>query len=148
MLGPEQTAWLKHQLRRSSAVWKVIAADLPIGLVVPDGAAFEGIANADPAAPLGRELGLADVLSFLKREGIRNHLWLTADVHYTAAHHYSPDRAAFGDFDPFWEFVSGPLNAGGFGPNALDKTFGPPGGVQGDPAAGEHLPGRGAPVRR
>jgi alkaline phosphatase D len=46
-------------------------------------------------------------------------------VHYTAAHYYSPDRAAYQDFDPFWEFVSGPLNAGGFGPNALDATFGP-----------------------
>ena len=46
-------------------------------------------------------------------------------MHYTAAHHYDPARAAFADFDPFWEFVSGPLNAGAFGPNALDATFGP-----------------------
>lgn len=126
VLGLEQTAWLKQQLRASRAVWKVIAADLPIGLVVPDGAtAVEGIANADPGSPLGRELDLAQVLSFLRHEGIRNHVWLTADVHYTAAHHYSPERAAFTDFDPFWEFVAGPLNAGGFGPNALDNTFGP-----------------------
>lgn len=50
---------------------------------------------------------------------------LDMDVHYTAAHHSSPDRAAYQDFDPFWEFVSGPLNAGAFGPNALDTTFGP-----------------------
>ena len=125
VLGREQTAWLKRQLRDSRAVWKVIAADLPIGLVVSDGAAFEGIANADAGMPLGRELDLAQVLSFLKHEGIRNHVWLTADVHYTAAHHYSPERAAFTDFDPFWEFVAGPLNAGGFGPAALDPTFGP-----------------------
>ncbi|HET8960485.1 alkaline phosphatase D family protein [Nocardioides sp.] len=126
VLGREQTAWLERELGASRAVWKVIAADLPIGLVVGDGAtAFEGIANADPGRPLGRELDLAQVLSFLKRQGIRNHVWLTADVHYTAAHHYSPERAAFTDFDPFWEFVSGPLNAGGFGPAALDATFGP-----------------------
>jgi alkaline phosphatase D len=31
----------------------------------------------------------------------------------------------FQDFDPFWEFVSGPLHAGTFGPNDLDNTFGP-----------------------
>jgi alkaline phosphatase D len=31
----------------------------------------------------------------------------------------------FHDFDPFWEFVSGPLHAGTFGPNDLDNTFGP-----------------------
>jgi alkaline phosphatase D len=52
-------------------------------------------------------------------------VWLTADVHYTAAHHYDPGRAAFAQFDPFWEFVAGPINAGTFGPNALDPTFGP-----------------------
>jgi alkaline phosphatase D len=50
---------------------------------------------------------------------------LTADVHYTAAHHYDPARAAVQDFTPFWEFVSGPAHAGAFGPNALDGTFGP-----------------------
>ena len=28
-------------------------------------------------------------------------------------------------FEPFWEFVSGPIHAGTFGPNQLDATFGP-----------------------
>ncbi len=126
VLGRQQTAWLLHELRRSHATWKVIAADLPLGLVVPDGSsAQEGIAQGDGGTALGRERDIADVLSGLRRLGIRNHVWLTADVHYTAAHHYSPDRAAYQDFDPFWEFVSGPLNAGGFGPNSLDGTFGP-----------------------
>jgi alkaline phosphatase D len=126
VLGEEQTAWLIRELRRSKATWKVIANDLPLGLVVPDGAsAQEGLAQGDPGAPLGREIDIARVLTALQRAGIRNHVWLTADVHYTAAHHYSPDRAAYQAFDPFWEFVSGPLNAGAFGPNALDGTFGP-----------------------
>jgi alkaline phosphatase D len=126
VLGERQTRWLLHELGRSRATWKVIAADLPIGLVVPDGAAQEGVAQGDPGAPLGRERGLADVLTGIKRLGIRNHIWLTADVHYTAAHHYSPDRASYQDFEPFWEFVSGPLNAGTAPvPNALDATFGP-----------------------
>jgi alkaline phosphatase D len=52
-------------------------------------------------------------------------VWLTADVHYTAAHYYDPNKAAFQDFEPFWEFVSGPIHAGTFGPNQLDATFGP-----------------------
>ena len=47
-----------------------------------------------------------------------------ADVHYRAAHHYAPQRAAFTDFTEFWEFVAGPLHAGSFGPNRLDATFG------------------------
>jgi alkaline phosphatase D len=46
-------------------------------------------------------------------------------VHYTAAHYYDPHKAVFQDFEPFWEFVSGPIHAGCFGPAALDNTFGP-----------------------
>lgn len=125
LLGAEQSAWLKRELRRSKAVWKVMAADLPIGLIVPDGTAQEGTAQGDDGAPLGREREIADLLSYAKRHRVRNMVWLTADVHYTAAHYYDPAKAAFSDFDPFWEFVSGPLNAGAFGPNTLDGTFGP-----------------------
>jgi alkaline phosphatase D len=46
-------------------------------------------------------------------------------VHYCAAHYYNPARAQFTDFDPFWEFVAGPLNAGAFPPGEMDDTFGP-----------------------
>ncbi|MEW2355826.1 alkaline phosphatase D family protein [Spirillospora sp. NPDC029432] len=125
VLGARQLAWLKRELRRSKATWKVIAADLPLGLIVPDGTAFEGIAQGDGGAPLGREREIADLLSYAKRNKVRNMVWLTADVHYTAAHYYDPSKAAFKDFDSFWEFVTGPLNAGAFGPNKLENTFGP-----------------------
>jgi alkaline phosphatase D len=50
-------------------------------------------------------------------------VWITADMHYTAAHYYDPNRAVFQDFDPFWEFVSGPLHAGTWGPGNLDNTL-------------------------
>lgn len=126
LMGATQLAWLKARLAASRATWKIIASDLPIGLVVPDGATdFEAFANGDAGAPLGRELEVADLLRFIKTERIRNTVWITADVHYCAAHRYDPARARFADFDPFWEFVAGPLNAGTFGPNALDATFGP-----------------------
>ena len=46
-------------------------------------------------------------------------------MHYTAAHYYDPNRAVFQDFEPFWEFVSGPLHAGTWAPGELDNTFGP-----------------------
>jgi len=125
ILGDRQARWLVDSLARSRATWKVVAADLPIGLTVPDGADIEGVANGLPGVPGGREHELAQVLRELKRRKVRDVVWLTADVHYTAAHHYSPERAAVADFDPFWEFVSGPLHAGAFGPDALDPTFGP-----------------------
>jgi alkaline phosphatase D len=126
LLGREQRTWLKRELAASKATWKVIANDLPLGLVVGDGpTAFEGVAQGDDGAPKGRELEFADVLRTAHRQGVTGLVFLTADVHYTAAHHYDPARASVGDFTPFWEFVSGPLNAGAFGPNALDGTFGP-----------------------
>lgn len=125
ILGAEQIAWLKRELANSSATWKVIASDMPIGLLVPDGEKWEAVANGDNGDAKGRELEFADLLRFIKSAGITNTVWLTADVHYTAAHHYSPERAAFQDFEPFWEFVSGPIHAGTFGPNDLDMTFGP-----------------------
>jgi alkaline phosphatase D len=111
-------------------VWKVIAADMPIGLHVGDGKdaqgkdRWEAIANGEDGAPKGRELEMAHLLREIKRAGIKNVVWLTADVHYTAAHYFDPAKAQFTDFAPFWEFVSGPLNAGGFGPNKTDATFG------------------------
>ena len=99
---------------------------MPIGVIVADAPAnFEAFANGDDGAPGGRELEIAGLLKFIKDRRIRNVVWVTADIHYCAAHHYHPTRARFTEFDPFWEFVAGPLNAGTFGPNRMDATFGP-----------------------
>ena len=129
-IGRPQIAWLLNGLKKSKATWKVIAADMPIGLQVPDGKTqdgldkWEAIANGDQGAPKGREIEIARLLREIKKANIHNIVWLTADVHYTAAHFYDPNKAKFNDFNPFWEFVSGPLNAGAFGPNLTDSTFG------------------------
>ena len=129
-LGTEQLEWLKHKLRESNAVWKVIATDMPLGLNVGDGTdaqgrpRWENASNGDGPV-LGREFEIADILRFIKRQHVNNVVWFTADVHYCAAHYYDPNQAQFQDFEPFWEFVSGPLNAGSFGPGKLDNTFGP-----------------------
>jgi len=141
-LGTTQIAWLERKLAESRATWKVIAADMPIGLMVGDGtdaaglARFENSSNGDGPV-LGREFEIAQILQFIKRKDIRNTVWITADVHYCAAHHYHPDRAQFHDFNPFWEFVAGPAHAGTFGPNALDDTFGPEVVFQKVPPAGQ-----------
>jgi len=119
ILGAAQLAWLKRELASSDATWKVIAADMPIGVISED-----AIALGD-GPPERREHEIADLLLFMKRAGVRNTVWLTADMHYTAAHHYDPNRGVFQEFDAFWEFVSGPLHAGTWGPGELDNTFGP-----------------------
>ncbi|MES2750716.1 MAG: alkaline phosphatase D family protein [Pseudomonadota bacterium] len=136
LLGADQMAWLKRSLAGSNATWKVIAADMPIGLVSEDAVAL------GDGPPERRESEIADLLSFIKHAGVRNTVWLTADMHYTAAHYYDPNRAVFQDFDPFWEFVSGPLHAGTWGPAPLDNTFGPAAVFQKGCSAeqGENLP--------
>jgi alkaline phosphatase D len=129
ILGAEQVRWLKRELANSTATWKIIACDMPLSLVVWDNfkdmKGFEAVANNDSGPAKGRELEIADLLRYIKNANITNTVWLTADVHYTAAHYYNPDKAQFQDFAPFWEFVSGPIHAGTFGPNDLDMTFGP-----------------------
>jgi len=141
-LGPAQLEWLRRELKASKATWKVIAADMPIGLLVPDGKdaqgrpKFEAVANGDGPA-LGREIEMSGLLSFIKHQRVHNVVWLTADVHYTAAHYYDPNKAQFQDFEPFWEFVSGPLNSGTFGPGDPDNTFGLDVKFKKVPAAGQ-----------
>ena len=94
-LGETQIAWLKNQLQHSDALWKVIASDMPPGLQVDDGTdeagrpRWENAANGDGPV-LGRELEIADILSYIKGQRIQNVVWLTADVHYCAAHYYDP----------------------------------------------------------
>jgi alkaline phosphatase D len=119
ILGPAQMSWLKRELMSSQATWKIIAADLPLGVVSGD-----AVAQGD-GAPRGREREIADLLVFIKHAGIRNTVWITADMHYTAAHYYDPNAAVFQDFEPFWEFISGPIHAGTWHPQQLDNTFGP-----------------------
>jgi alkaline phosphatase D len=147
LLGETQLQWLKTRLASSKATWKVVASDMPLGVIVPSSSqpdqppcVFRGgpplcdaVANGNGPA-LGRELEIAELLRFLKAQRVKNVAWITGDVHYCAAHHYSPERAAFKDFDPFWEFVAGPAHAGTFGPNALDDTFGPEARFVGIPA--------------
>ncbi len=124
-MGDRQLRWLKQALSSSTATWKIICSDMPVGLIVADGPEmFENGANGD-GPPLGREFEIADLLSFVHRQGINNVHFITADVHYCASHYYSPKKAVFKEFTPFWEFVSGPLHAGTFGPGILDNTFGP-----------------------
>jgi alkaline phosphatase D len=130
LLGATQLAWLQQALEQSDALWKVIVAGMPVGLNIPDGLdaegriRWQGMANGDDGPPRGRECELAELLSFIKRKQILNTVWLCADVHYTAAHYYEPTMANFKDFLPFWEFVSGPMHAGSYGPLSADGTFG------------------------
>jgi PhoD-like phosphatase len=79
----------------------------------------------DQCRVLARENELTDILRTIKESAIKNVVSLTSDVHFTAAIRYNPNDAVFKEFDPFYEFVIGPIHAGSFGPGELDGTFGP-----------------------
>jgi alkaline phosphatase D len=137
MLGAAQARWLAEGLAASTARWKLVACDMPIALLIGDTAHIEGWANGAGAAPVGREVELAALLGELHARAVANVVWITADVHYAAAHHFDPARAAAGvPFTPFWEFVAGPIHAGTFGPEVLDTTLGGEAKFQWVPPAG------------
>ena len=121
---PETT---KLQRRPSAVVLALVLVCLGgvtgLWLWTSSSAATEVVAVRTPVER-GQLIELADLLSFIKRHAIHNMGWLCADVHYTAAHYFDPAQAAYPDFLPFWEFVSGPLHAGSYGPFGADATFG------------------------
>ena len=119
--------------RGSSANWSILARHLeghrrrhaarPHRRSTMDNSKWgvEAVAQGD-GPPRGRARDRRPALVHQARR-VRNTVWLTADVHYTAAHYYDPNKAVFQDLRAFWEFVS--CHAGSFGPNQLDNTFGP-----------------------
>ena len=110
-LGPQQVAWLKRKLVNSQATWKVIAAVMPIGLIVVyDGRATDRPAGASSKSPT--------FCPSSNTQGCATPSGSRQTSPYTAAHYFDPNKAV-------WEFVSGPLHAGRFGPKELDNTFGP-----------------------
>jgi alkaline phosphatase D len=127
LMGRAQIDWLKSALAKSKAVWKVIASPLPLAHVSRANSEgdFDKFANGTGGQPVGREREAAEILSWIKANDIRNTLWIAADVHYAAANEFHPDRAAFKDFSPFWEFIAGPFHTQAFPPGRLDPTFGP-----------------------
>lgn len=82
--------WLKREFSASQATWKVIASDMPIGLIVwcrwMDQKGTEAISNGGSGPAKARALLIADLLRFTKTESVANTVWFTADVHYSAAH--------------------------------------------------------------
>jgi alkaline phosphatase D len=126
MLGARQIEWLKTSLTNSRAVWKFIGNPLPIAHATrKKKARYDKWANSENGLPLGRELEMRDILAHIKKHRIRNVVWLSADVHYSAATFFDPGRAVFQEFDPFWEFTAGPFHTKPGRVRNLDRTFGP-----------------------
>ena len=125
MMGREQLDWLKNGLLNSDATWKIISSHDPIGIVTGGPGDRDSFGQEDPAI-LGRELEIGELLGFIHTNDISNVVSLSSDVHFVHVN-MDPSRAAggFTAYKPLDEFVIGPINAGAFGPNAIDSSFGP-----------------------
>lgn len=123
MLGREQVVWLKEKLAHSDATWKIIISSVPMS--IPTGFPAEngrdGWANFDQDT--GFEHELIDILRFIQKQGIKNNLWLSTDVHFATGFTYTPFSDA-PDFEVH-EFISGPLHAGLFPNEAFDDSLDP-----------------------
>ena len=123
MLGREQLTWLKAKLKASNATWKFIVSSVSIS--TPTGSTpdkgRDGWANGDQST--GFEQELLNLLAYMKEEGIKNAVWLAADLHFAQGLRLG----AFAKEPAFvvHEFVSGPMSAGLFPNRTLDPTLKP-----------------------
>jgi len=89
MLGAEQKAWLKTALAGSRATFKVVGSSIPF------------LPPSRPDSWAGYATERAELVDFIRREGIRNVVVLSADIH----------MALDWEQDGISEFVSGPIAA-------------------------------------
>ncbi len=123
MLGRAQREWLVRAMTSSDATWKVVVSSVPLAIPtgVPPEAGRDGW--ADGGGPTGFERELLAVLRALREAGVRESVWLTADVHHAQRlrHVPFPESPRF----VLHELVTGPLNAGLFPEHTLDETLHP-----------------------
>jgi alkaline phosphatase D len=122
MLGREQLVWLKTRLAESDATWKVVVSSVPMALPTGSDPDRGMDAWANMGSATGYEHELIDIVRFLRERGIRNNLWITTDVHFSAVFRHMPSPE-----DPdfrIYEVAVGPLNAGLGINDYLDTTLG------------------------
>ncbi len=126
MLGQEQLDWLRHGLKASTAVWKVVASSVPLSIPLGGGPnGCDGWANGAGNDPTGFERELLGLLRDLDRARISNLAFVSAGANWPAQIRYEQDLD--GDRHPlvFHELVAGPLSAKPEMPSALDPTLAP-----------------------
>ena len=122
MLGREQLRWLKDGLLHSDATLKVIVSSVPLAVqtCVPQ-RGCDGWGSFDRRT--GFEYELLDILRFMRAHNIRNHVWISTDIHFVDVFRYTPFRE-----DPTfhsYEVDTGPLNAGIFPKHEFATTLHP-----------------------
>jgi alkaline phosphatase D len=123
MLGPVQRGWLVDGVAASGAIWKVIVSSVslsvPTGRAVRDSwsnASIWGVPEEGKGFAHERDL----ILRALRDRGVKNLVWVAADVHHAEVIRHAPWR----DF-VFHELIAGPLSASRGRPRPLDQALNP-----------------------
>jgi alkaline phosphatase D len=110
MLGPAQRRWLVDGVTRSEAVWKVVVSSVPLAIATGQSSrdSWSSAAPPERAKPDGTGFSVERdaILQVLKAHGVKNLVWLAADVHYAQVIRHEP----WSDLS-FHEFIAGPLAA-------------------------------------
>ncbi len=124
MLGAAQRRWLVDGVTASTATWKIVVSSVPLS-VPTGGKTHDSWSNANVLGfPEDKGTGFATerdaILRVFRERGVRNLVFLAADVHHAELirHHPTPEWS-------FHEFIAGPLSASLGRPRPLDQGLNP-----------------------
>ena len=128
LFGKDQIQWLEQGLKNSNATWKVVSDDDPItipncskeGLHQPQGC-DNWATNGKVSWSFANERN--QFLKFLDDNNIKNVIFITTDTHFPSNVLIDQDFNHDGHRLKLYEFVSGPVNSGTFGPDPIDRTI-------------------------
>ena len=124
MLGAAQRRWLVDNVSTSTAVWKVVVTSVTLSVPTGKPERRDSWSNANVLGRPEEGRGFATerdaLLRTLRERGVRNLVFLAADVHHAELirHHPTPDWS-------FHEFIAGPLSASLGRPRPLDEGLNP-----------------------
>ena len=124
MLGRAQRRWLVEGVSGSTALWKVVVTS--VSLSVPTGrGARDSWSNANvwgfpEEGGTGFTMERDAILRDLRGRGVKNLVFLAADVHHAELIRHHPTTGW-----SFHEFIAGPLSASLGRPRPLDQALNP-----------------------
>ncbi len=124
MLGRAQRRWLVDGVTTSPALWKVVVTSVPLAVPTGTKEKRDSWSNANVVGfpdehGTGFAVERAAILRELRVRGVKNLVFLAADVHHAELirHHPTPEWS-------FHEFIAGPLSARPGRPRPLDQALG------------------------
>jgi alkaline phosphatase D len=125
MLGAAQRQWLLDAVPASSATWKIVVSSVPLAVPTGRPERRDSWSNANifglaPDKGTGFVRERDAILRHFRERGVRNLVFVGADVHHAELIRHQPHR----DWS-FHEFIAGPLSAATGRPRPLDERLGP-----------------------